>query len=222
MKLKFFFALVCAIVAINGNIALSQIFPRGLYMSWQEVREHKPSMDCEVEVVRRSKFDITMMGGNDYTLLNKSISSKILKKKACAYSDGDTLYLNCRNLKAQPLYAKVYGYGKYLLFDAGYSKSTETFDVKLKEMFVGYMFGILGGAILGGVQANQRFSYAFDMDACKLYYVDVDFLAHALADSEVADQIDRDLDIIKNVTNLEQREILYKQFVMRYSPYINK
>ena len=76
--------------------AQSEEYPKGIYMSFQEILDKTPSSNHLVDLEKRSKGKIKMNGGNDYQLnpVNKNVNKKVLKKQAYAYSDGNDLFLN--------------------------------------------------------------------------------------------------------------------------------
>lgn len=101
-----------------------------------------------VYVTRRSKNQQIWWGGNEYSLSNgnKDID-KVLKKEAFVVMQGDSLYINCRNLRFQGNgfgrgYAKVSRIGNrsLLLVNSLISKEAED-----QQRAAGFMFGLAGG-----------------------------------------------------------------------------
>ena len=72
-------------------------YPKGVYLSFEEIKTKSPGLEVELDVERRTRGEIKMNGGNDYKLFksDKSIPKKTIKKEYYAYSDGDSLYINC-------------------------------------------------------------------------------------------------------------------------------
>ncbi len=215
-----------AVIALYCNANAQQPFPQGLYMSLDEIRQHQPSVTTSLDVVKRSSFDIKMNGGNDYKIESSDKSwKKNIKKKAWAYSDGDTLYINCRMVKAQPWYAKVLEPGKYLIFDAAYAKHTQEYrnDVA-KSATVGYMFGLLGGFIYAASSTPGRLHYALDVKTGLLYVINLDFIFGRLSTEEddVFYEFQKDLKAFETIQNDEQREKTVELLVTKYTPYINR
>ena len=104
MKIKFiFFATLFTVLAMN-LLAQAESFPKGAYMKIEEIKGKSPSNPLDLMVIKRTKGDIKMMGGNDYKLesADKTVEGKTLRRELLAYSNGDTLYLNCMTYKLQP------------------------------------------------------------------------------------------------------------------------
>lgn len=187
-------------------------YPKGLYMSFEEIVNKTPSVTDEVEVIKRTSFDIVMVGGNDYKLKSATLSKRVLKKKAFAYSDGDSLYINCRKYKAQPWYAKVTDAGEYLVFSAGMSKISKKSDYAL------LFFGALGGA----AAAQIRYMYAVKIDGNEFDIIDLDFLDKALKGKSCYGDFEKDRNNAKAANNRDQRDLAYKMIADKYLPMINK
>ncbi len=53
-------------------------YPKGVYMSFDEIKRKSPSIMAQLDIERRTKGNIKMNGGNDYKLFksDKSISKK--------------------------------------------------------------------------------------------------------------------------------------------------
>lgn len=141
--------------------AQQEKYPKGAYMSFEEIVNKTPSKQMDLQVIKRSKMDIKMVGGNDYKLHteDKSIRKSVLRKEVLAYSTGDTLFLNCLPYKVQPQYAKAISDGNYLVIKAGLSSNQKEYK---EQMQVAAMFGGIGGALAGAQMALLRFVYAID------------------------------------------------------------
>jgi hypothetical protein len=169
MKLIAFF--LCGLILMKIQLSAQDMqFPKGAYMSFQEIISKSPSRQYNLIVERRTKGDIKMNGGNDFKLVSpdNSIAKSILKKEIWAYSLGDTLYLNGFQYKIQPWYADVISDGKYLVFKGGLSQYV---DEQKRQMQMGYMFGAVGGAIQGAYLATLRFLYVIDKESNKIFTV---------------------------------------------------
>jgi hypothetical protein len=155
--------LILAFFLLNGLNVNSQTnhFPKGAYMSFDEIISKNPSKQLDLKVVKRTMGDIKMVGGNDYKIetLDKTIPKKTLKKEIWAYSQGDTLYINCIQFYMQTWYAPLISDGKYLVLKAGLSNYVEE---QKKQMELGYSFGAIGGAFQGAKLATLRFLYVID------------------------------------------------------------
>jgi hypothetical protein len=136
-------------------------YPRGVYMSFEEIVSRTPSKQMDLQVIKKTRGDIKMSGGNDYKLAaeDKSIKKSVLRKEILAYSTGDTLYLNCLPYKVQPWYASVISDGDYLVIKAGISTNQKEYK---EQMATAAMFGAIGGAFAGAQMALLRFVYAID------------------------------------------------------------
>lgn len=159
-------------------------YPKGAYLSIDEILKKSPSKSVDLEIERRTKGDIKMNGGNDYKLYkaDKSISKKTIKREYFAYSSGDTLYLNCLHYKVQPWYAPVLSDGKFFVIVAGLSMEPKTQKEQLNNQAqYGYMFGAFGGAMQGAKLAMLRFVYVIDKETNKITTVSSDFLTELLA-----------------------------------------
>ena len=182
--------LVSAIVvfALSITLAFGQKteFPKGVYLSFEEIKQKSPSVFEELEVERRTKGDIKMNGGNDYKLFtsDKSISKKTIKKQYYAYSDGDSLYINCIHYQIQPWYAPVLSDGKFLVIRGGLSIDRKIQKEQLdNQAQFGYMFGAVGGALQGAKLAMLRFIYVIDKETNKITTVSSAYLRELLSDT---------------------------------------
>lgn len=155
------------------GFAQGQAYPKGVYMSFDEIKARTPSVQMDLNVQKRTKGDIFMNGGNDYKLTteDKSVKRSFLRKKMLGYSDGDTLYLNCLKLKTQPWYAKIIEGGKYLIFRAGVLKNSKIHKQQQQDEEIADMLGGFGG-LHAASAAKLRFVYAFDLDSNKLIMID--------------------------------------------------
>lgn len=191
-------------------------------MSFDEVRNRQPSLTDSVIVKKRSSFDISMNGGNDYKIESPDKNvTKTLKREAWAYSDGDTLYINCRQYKAQIWYAKVLSYGDYLLFDAGLSELTKNEGSKTVAM------GVAGGATFGAIQgareAKMRFPYAINVSTNTLHLITIDFIGKVMKKKgdAVFGRFLHDKETIRNIRDAKQKEIATNNLINKYIPLIN-
>lgn len=161
--------------------AQQQKYPKGAYMSFEEIVKKTPSQQLDLTIEKRTKGDIKMVGGNDYKLTteDKSIEKKMLKTELWGYSAGDTLYINCFQYKVQPWYACVVSDGKYLIIRAGLSQNQ---DLYKKQMKMAVLFGAMGGAFAGAKMALMRFVYTIDKSTNSLKMINSEALKELLAD----------------------------------------
>lgn len=155
------------------------IYPKGVYMSYDEIINKSPSQNYNLTIEKRTIGDIKMNGGNDYKLISndESLNKKYLKTMIYAYSDGENLYLNCYQYKVQNWYADLISDGKYLVFKGGLSQNV---DEQKKQIKIGTAFGAIGGGIQGAKLATLRFVYAIDKSNNNLIYITPEKLENLL------------------------------------------
>src|SRR5689334_7744350 len=92
MKYKILIFALSLVSFANGQA----LFPKGIYMSYEELKSGKPSHAGEFTVERRSESDIFMVGGNDYKIksANDSASKGDIKRMYYAISTGDSVFIN--------------------------------------------------------------------------------------------------------------------------------
>jgi hypothetical protein len=115
MKKEILFILLFGIIIFS--VKAQYKYPKGAYLSFDELQAMQPSADLDIIVEKRTQGDIVMVGGNDYKLISndKSIKKKYLRKEVFAYSDGEELFLNCFPLRLYFGYTKILNDGgKYL------------------------------------------------------------------------------------------------------------
>ncbi len=140
-------------------------YPKGLYMSFEEVVEKLPSQNYDVELEERAKGEIKMNGGNDYQLnpINKNVKKKFLRGNVYAYSDGTDLYLNCLKYELQVWYSKVEGENEqYFLFNAGIPMFPKDYGIKNND--ISYVFGVIG-AFSAAKKALVRLPYLLNKES---------------------------------------------------------
>lgn len=156
--------LVFLLLVINYSIkAQMETYPRGIYMSFQEVKEKNPSENYTVELEKRSKGKIKMNGGNDYQLnpVNKNVKKKVLKRQVYAYSDGNDLFLNSLKHELQFWYSKVDGENdNYFIFNAGVPMNMKRYGMEPSN--ISYMFGGIIAGFSAAKKALIRLPYIMD------------------------------------------------------------
>ncbi|MEP4596704.1 MAG: DUF6563 family protein, partial [Cyclobacteriaceae bacterium] len=157
-------------------------YPKGVYMSFEEIISKSPSVTAELEIERRTSGDIKMNGGNDYKIrsIDKSMSKKTIKKEIWAYSSGDTLFINGFQYKIQPWYTDLILDGRFLVFKAGLSQYG---DKQQEQLQMGYYFGAIGGAIQGAKLAMLRFLYVVDKETGEIDTITPDKIKQLLGSS---------------------------------------
>lgn len=138
-------------------------YPKGCYMSLEEILNKMPSRQMDIEIVERTKKDIQYTGGNDFMLVspNKKIKKRVLKKDIWAVSDGVDLFLNGYRMDIFTWYAKIEEYGPHLIFRA----AGPPVKVDAAALILG---GAIGGAIAGAKAANKRYIYIFNTETGKV------------------------------------------------------
>ncbi len=168
-------------------------YPKGTYMSFEEIIKKSPSSSLNLTLIKRTKGDIKMNGGNDYKLTSTDSSTpkKKIKKEIFAFSKGDTLYLNCYHYRVQKWYAAVVSDRKYLVFKGGISQNQDEYQ---NQMQMGSAFGAIGGAISGAKLATMRFAYIIDKKFNTIRTVDSEVLSKLLSkDEKLASQYDNEV-----------------------------
>lgn len=163
--------LIAIILILSTNSYSQNKYQKGIYLTFEEILQNKPSAKYNVELEKRTEGEIKMNGGNDYQLnaLDKSTNRSQLKKDVEAYSDGENLYLNCKRLKLYSWYSKVRSDKKYFVFSAALPENYKDYGIELSEL--SNMFGAISGALSGMKLALLRFPYILDKTNQKLTLV---------------------------------------------------
>ncbi|MEP0365446.1 MAG: DUF6563 family protein [Cyclobacteriaceae bacterium] len=179
--MKSVLTLLTLIIAMSTFGQTTQ-YPKGVYMSFEEIISKSPSVTAELEIERRTSGDIKMNGGNDYKIrsIDKSMSKKTIKKEIWAYSSGDTLFINGFQYKIQPWYTDLILDGRFLVFKAGLSQYG---DKQQEQLQMGYYFGAIGGAIQGAKLAMLRFLYVVDKETGEIDTITPDKIKQLLGSS---------------------------------------
>ncbi|MBO6057515.1 MAG: hypothetical protein J6P64_04765 [Bacteroidales bacterium] len=139
-----------------------------------------------------SKSRQIWIGGNEYSLTSDDkATKKILKKQAFAVMKGDTLYVNCRNLRFEKTrfgggYTKAVRIGRdSLLFVNRIIGKAAQMDAAMS----GYFFGALGGGLMAASQVKQQVCYLITSGAnakgkISISLIDDDFM-HPIVKDDV-------------------------------------
>ena len=195
MKKEFYFILFFGIIIFS--VSAQYQYPKGVYLSFDELKSMQPSADYNIGVEKRTQGDIVMVGGNDYKLISndKALKKKYLTKEVFAYSDGEALFLNCVPLRLSFYYTKVLNDGRnYFVFKACISPDSD----------LSFMFGAIGGAI----QATQRYLYAYEKSTGNVISITNETLKRLLKDNETL------LEEYLNEKIKEDEEIQLKYLIM--------
>lgn len=200
-------------ILLIGFYATSQgLYPKGWYMSFEEIKTKSPSKNYELEIEKRTNSDIKMNGGNDYKLISpdKTVKRKVLKKEIFAFSTGDSLYINCLPYKLQSWYSNIISDGEYFVFTAGIPMD-ET--MQSKEMQAGMAFGAVGGAFAGASLAMRRFLYILNLETNNVEMVDVEVMNKALKDyPELLDQYNSESKKSEVLTQIDYLKLLNEKY----------
>lgn len=200
--------LILAVLLLSFSATSQEFYPKGSYMSLEELKAKTPNESLDLTVERRTKSDIKMNGGNDYRLISadKAIKGKILKKEILAYSTGDSLFINGLPYKLQTWYSKMISDGKYFVFTAGIPMDK---TMQTKEMQLGMSFGAIGGSIAGASLAMKRFLYILDKETNKVKMIDTEVMSELLREyPELLDQYHSESEKDKIPTQIEYLKIL--------------
>lgn len=151
--MKYLFIAITFSLFINFLNAQQETYPKGLYMNLDEVLEKSPSENFNIELEKRSKGKIKMVGGNDYQLnpIDKNVKKKFLRKDVYAYSDGTNLYINSFIHELFLWYSKVEAdSNQYILFKAAIPQKPEDYGIESSN------FPNMFGGIIGGISAAKR------------------------------------------------------------------
>lgn len=218
MKYFVVFLVAVAALTVTNSAMAQQKYPKGLYMSIDELVNQTPSIHDEIEIIARTNFDLAMNGGNDYELKSPTLDKKIIKRKAVAYSDGDTLYLNGKQFISQPWYAKVYRYGDYLVFDGCLSNNTG-------DVVAGVLFGAIGGAVAGAKSAHKRYTYAVKLGDSEASSINLDILSKILPDSvkkNDENDIEKEKALLESIQDKKQKRKTNTMLLEKYLPYLRE
>ena len=147
-------------------------YPKGMYMSFEELINKNPSENFNVELEKRTRSKIKMNGGNDYQLNSndKFIKRKVLYKNVLAYSDQNNLFINCFKFKLQGWYTKIESDKSHFVFKASIPMDSNKYGYKLSELTKGKFIGF-GGAFTGMKLALLRFPYILNKSTQELSLV---------------------------------------------------
>lgn len=194
MKMKKTRTIIIALLIVFSVNTFGQTkYQKGIYLSFEEIIQNKPSANYNVELEKRTEGEIKMNGGNDYQLnaLDKSTNRSDLKKVVEAYSDGENLYLNCTKLEISKWYAKVISDKKYFVFSGSFPNKYKEYGLELDNL--PFMFGGLGGAFSGMKLAMLRFPYILEKSTKKITLVSEKNIAEILKnDKEILEKYNQD------------------------------
>lgn len=200
--------------ATNGQ----QNYPKGVYMTIEEIKSKTPSQKGEFTVVKRTNGDIKMNGGNDYKIETTDPKTKksFIKKEIFAYSDGDSLFLNAYRVGVQVWYAKVEHDGRYMIFKAGISNKSEAMKAENRQRAItSVMFGAIG-ALSTMSLALQRYLYIFDTESGETIAIDANAIERLLTTNQAL------LDSFNNEVDRESETVHIKYLNLLNDTYSSK
>ncbi len=195
---------IAIILILSINSYGQNKYQKGIYLTFDEILQNKPSANYNVALEKRTEGEIKMNGGNDYQLnaLDNSTNRGQLKKDVEAYSDGENLYLNCKKLRLYSWYSKVVSDNKYFVFSGALPENYKEYGIELSEL--SNMFGAVGGALSGMKLAMLRFPYILDKATHKLTLVSSKSINEVFAnDPVILEKYNQDLEKNKMETILK-------------------
>jgi len=143
---------------------------KGGYMSLNSFINNSPNVNYNLEIKKRSKYDIAWFGGNDYKISSQIADiNRIIDKDLWFINDGDSLYINGIFVNGCSFYCKIENNGKYLYFKSGIPRHYlyKKLGFKRKMIAPNYYFGggALGGAVVGSDHALARYYYFLDTNS---------------------------------------------------------
>lgn len=128
-------------------------FPRGIYTSYQSLRDGKPDRQDTLRIIPRKESEILWLGGNDYRLESdkKQFNGKHIYKYALAYVHNDSVFLNGRALNLESAFCLALTKGTYLAFYI-YNEPQGTESVAAASV----LFGAVGGLIAASAASENR------------------------------------------------------------------
>jgi hypothetical protein len=166
-------------------------FPRGVYMTYNELMDRKPSKDCEFSVTEKTNVAIRLIGGGRYSMetTKRCLKSKKVKNEVFAYSSGDSLFINSKLITGSPGYVLVTEFGRFLLFKSGLAQFGKMNDIqmgnipymsldgKIKKttniiVGEGAVGGAVGGLVSGIINSGLEGTlYNYNIPNIRFYYV---------------------------------------------------
>jgi|ERR1043165_937690 hypothetical protein len=152
----------------------SKTLPKGIYMSLGEIKDRKPSLNCEPVLRIRNTWDYENGVGGNIWLKPKDqcISGHDLKMDAWLVSDGVRCYVNLEHLKLQPFYTTVLTRGRFLAF----FKNQPDDGSEMVSAYGGFI------AIDVSMATGHYYKkmYVIDLKADKLFVVNNDYMLQTL------------------------------------------
>lgn len=207
-------------------------FPAGCYMSFEELKEHKPSVASRIKIYHEftvyKDSDTFSLGYQLVPLKNSIVSRSDLKKSVFAYSNDTDLYINCRLVGLKPNvdnfsneYVKVITNGRFLCFF--YNERQEYNEIYAPAVLALF---ITVAQVIDAATAKRKGDYiiyepffVIDMEQAKRYRVDSAYLEKVLVDyPEIQDKFKSEPyknDIVTQLSyfnrmNEEKKQINYR------------
>ena len=163
MKRLFILSLICCV-----TMAMAQSGQGRYCCTYQDFCNDKWESLDSISITQHSKRRQLWWGGNDYSLSSKDrATEKLLKKEAFVVMLGDSLYVNCRNLRYQKTAfgrgftkAKRIGNRSILFVNMLIGKEIQKEQIKASAMF-----GLIGLISTGSEQMKQQVCYVISNGA---------------------------------------------------------
>lgn len=139
-------------VYTDSNTKVNKPIINGIYMSFEHFVKNVPTYNYKFKVIRRTDFDIAMMGGNDYKIEPIDSFPKSIIRNAWVICDSNYCYINCKQFSKNRFYSLLTFEKDYAYFSALPFKTSNAYSLA-------YMGGAIGGAIAGASAALERNLY---------------------------------------------------------------
>lgn len=160
------------LVVFFSFLFIDQIFSQENALAYYRMESFKNSVGDSlnnIEIIKRTRTDIYMNGGNDYKIKaeHRKISKK-LKKHYWIVQLKDSIFINCRHFKIGKWYAYAKRMGIFLVFKAS---KTLTAEERSKMNMAGTIGGPLVGASMAGEYAVLRDYYMLNLNDNQLIHI---------------------------------------------------
>jgi len=182
------FLLTIIAIGANAQCKYCNTYEDFLADRWQEL----DTIYCD----SHSKTRQLWWGGNDFKLTTgDKATNKILKKKAFAVMRGDTLYVNCRNLRYENTrfgngYTKAMRIGQRSLLFVNKIIGSEAQGNVMRSQF---LFGVIGSMITASEQMDQQVCYVISFGANSDGEIGIRLIDDRLVEQMIADAHHYDL-----------------------------
>lgn len=210
-------------IAANAQCKYCNSYEDFLEDRWQKL----DTIYCD----SHSKSQQLWWGGNDYKLTTSDkVTNKILKKSAFAVMRGDTLYINCRNLRYENTgfgngYCKAMRIGQRSLLLVNKMIGADAQNDVMRSRF---LFGVIGSMITINEQMKQQVCYVISFGSDNKGKIGIRLVDDRLVEQMIADAHHYDLHdeyfaekdpdkrlLAKHVIPILSKAGLFSQFVKK-------